>query len=211
MNEPWDEQYKKMWDNRYKDEQYAYGKEPNLFFKEWLQKFKPGTILMPADGEGRNGVFAAKSGWDVTSFDLSIEGRAKALQLAKENKVILDYQVGDLNELNFEAGYFDAIGLIYAHFAANKKSAIHKQLSTYLKPGGVIIFEAFSKKQHEVKKNDPNAGGPADIDMLFSEAELLADFEGYKILMLKEEAAITDEGIYHNGKSEVLRFVGQKP
>jgi SAM-dependent methyltransferase len=211
MNQPWDEQYKNMWDNRYKDEQYAYGKEPNLFFKEWLQKFKPGTILMPADGEGRNGVFAAQSGWEVTSFDLSVEGRAKALQLAKENNVTLEYQVGDLNELNFEAEYFDAIGLIYAHFAANKKAAIHKKLSTYLKPGGVIIFEAFSKKQHEVKKNYLNAGGPADIDMLFSEAELLADFEGYKILMLQEEAAITDEGIYHNGKSEVLRFVAQKP
>ena len=60
---------KKKWDERYKEEKFAYGKEPNLFFKEWLPKFKPGSILMPADGEGRNGVYAAKLGWKVTSFE----------------------------------------------------------------------------------------------------------------------------------------------
>src|SRR4051794_3192290 len=116
MKESWDEQYKNMWDDRYKDQVYAYGKEPNLFFKEWLQKFEPGSILMPADGEGRNGVFAAQVGWKVTSVDLSAEGKSKALELAKEHQVTINYIVGDLEQLQFEKESFDAIGLVYAHF-----------------------------------------------------------------------------------------------
>ena len=109
------------WDERYKDREFAYGKDPNIFFKEWLPQFEPGSILMPADGEGRNGVFAARLGWKVTSFDLSIEGQSKALLLAKENDVTLGYIVGDLEQLRFEKKAFDAIGLVYAHFSAEKK------------------------------------------------------------------------------------------
>ena len=77
----------KFWNNRYRDQVYAYRKEPNLFFHEWLQKFGPGLILMPAVGEGRNGVFAATLDWTVTSFELSKEGKIEALQLAKERLV----------------------------------------------------------------------------------------------------------------------------
>ena len=80
MNQSWDEQYKNSWETRYKEKGHAYGEAPNLFFEEWLQKFEPGSILMPADGEGRNGVFAAKLGWKVTSFDLSEAGKTKALE-----------------------------------------------------------------------------------------------------------------------------------
>ena len=113
--------YKNMWDERYKEPTYAYGKGPNIFFKEWLEEFTPGTILMPADGEGRNGVFAACLGWKVTYFDLSIEGKQKALALAKKFNVTADYIVADLKQLDFNKESFDAIGLIYAHFAAEKK------------------------------------------------------------------------------------------
>src|SRR5438552_530605 len=109
-----------QWDERYKDHEFAYGKAPNLFFKEWLPKFKPGSIVMPADGEGRNGVFAAQLGWKVTSFDLSVEGQSKALQLATDNHVALEYIVGDLEQLTFEKETFDAIGLVYAHFSGDK-------------------------------------------------------------------------------------------
>lgn len=112
MNKSWDKEYKNMWNERYMDNDFVYGKEPNLFFKEWLQKFEPGYLLMPADGEGRNGVFAAQLGWEVTSFDLTEEGKLKALELAKENKVTIDYIVGDLEELQFNKESFDAIGLI---------------------------------------------------------------------------------------------------
>ena len=198
------------WDDRYKDPEFAYGKDPNIFFKEWLTTFEPGAILMPADGEGRNGVFAAGLGWQVTSFDLSMEGQSKALQLAKEYNVMLKYVVGDLEELEFERETFDAIGLIYAHFPAERKAAFHRKLSDCLKPGGILILEAFSKKHLEYVELDPKIGGPKDIDMLYSESEILADFEHYEVLKLAEEETLLNEGKYHIGKGSVIRFAGRK-
>ena len=198
------------WDERYKDDDFAYGKDPNLFFKEWLPKFDAGSILMPADGEGRNGVFAAQLGWKVTSFDLSITGQSKALRLAKEQGVSLEYIVGDFEQLQFEQEGFDAIGLVYAHFPSENKSMFHKKLNDYLKPGGIIIFEAFSKRHIHFKKLDPKVGGPMDIDMLFSKTEITTDFENYEALMLEEEEILLNEGKYHIGKGSVIRFVGRK-
>ncbi|MET3880239.1 methyltransferase domain-containing protein [Chitinophaga sp. OAE865] len=210
MNQSWDEEYKNMWDNRYKNTEYAYGKTPNLFFKEWLEKFEPGSILLPADGEGRNGVFAAQLGWRVTSTDLSAEGRSKALLLAEEQHVTIDYIVGDLEQLTFPPASFDAVALIYAHFAAGKKSLLHRKLNNFLKPGGIVIFEAFSKAHIHLKLADPKVGGPKDVDMLFSKAELTADFENYDIIMLEEAETLLEEGIHHTGKGAVVRFVGRK-
>ncbi|MDN5215816.1 class I SAM-dependent methyltransferase [Fulvivirgaceae bacterium BMA12] len=210
MNQSWDQQYKNHWEERYKDHEFVYGKDANMFFKEWLPKFEPGSILMPADGEGRNGVFAARLGWKVTSFDLSEAGQAKAWQLAKENGVVLEYIVGDLEQIQFEKATFDAIGLVYAHFSAVKKSIFHKKLDDCLKPGGLIIFEAFSKSHLTLNKRNPKVGGPKDMDMLYSEAEIMADFENYEILVLEEKEILLNEGKYHNGKGSVIRFVGRK-
>lgn len=201
---------RQKWDERYKAQEFAYGKEPNVFFSEWLRKFEPGSILMPADGEGRNGVFAAGLGWKVTSFDLSVEGQSKAVQLAKENRVTLEYIVGDLEQLGFQREGFDAIGLVYAHFAGEKKSAFHKKLSDYIRPGGIIILEAFSKRHVHFNKLDPKVGGPTEIDMLHSKEEIMADFENYEVLMLEETEILLNEGQYHIGTGAVIRFVGRK-
>ena len=165
---------------------------------------------MPADGEGRNGVFAAQLGWKVTSFDLSVEGQTKALQLAKEHAVMLEYIVGDLAQLKFERETFDAIGLVYAHFSTENKSVFHKKLNDCLRPGGIIVFEAFSKRQIDFIRLNPKVGGPVDINMLYSTAEIKTDFENYEVLMLEEEEVLLNEGKYHIGKGSVIRFVGRK-
>jgi SAM-dependent methyltransferase len=210
MMNQWDEDYKNLWDERYKSNAFAYGKEPNTFFGKWLLKYTPGSILMPADGEGRNGVYAATLGWKVTSLDLSAEGKSKALQLAEEFGVKLDYIVGDLDQLEFKNESFDAIGLIYAHFSAPKKSRIHQKLSGYLTPGGILIFEAFSKNHLTFIERNPKVGGPRDVDMLFSREEMLADFKDYDTIVLSEEEADLEEGPYHIGTGSVIRFVGRK-
>ena len=160
------------WDERYSDKDFAYGKAPNEFFKEQLLKHSAGAILMPADGEGRNGVYAATKGWQVTSFDQSVEGKNKALLLAKEQEVSLNYIVGDFEQLQFEQESFDAIGLIYAHFSADKKSEYHKRLQQYLKVGGIVVFEAFSKSHLAYREQNPKVGGPRAIEMLFSIEEI---------------------------------------
>jgi ubiquinone/menaquinone biosynthesis C-methylase UbiE len=204
------ELYKQLWDTRYGGMEYAYGKEPNLFFKEQLGNFHPGRILLPAEGEGRNAVYAAMKDWEVTAFDLSEEGKQKALLLAEEHSVSINYLIGDLEHLDFNKHAFDAIGLLYAHFLEDKKSMLHKKLDDYLKPGGVVIFEAFSKKHLSFAEANPKVGGAMDIKMLFSVEEIEADFSNYKIDLLEEKEIILKEGIYHNGIGSVIRFVGRK-
>jgi 2-polyprenyl-3-methyl-5-hydroxy-6-metoxy-1,4-benzoquinol methylase len=200
----------KRWNDRYNTEQYAYGEEPNLYLKEQLQKLSPGRILFPAEGEGRNAVFAARSGWTVSAFDISVEGQKKALQLAARNTVTIDYQVAELGTLSYTINQFDAIGLIYAHFPAGIKSLYHKTLDRYLRKGGVVIFEAFSKKHIDYVLKNEKVGGPKDIGSLFSLEEIKSDFANYSFRELEETEVWLNEGLFHNGLGSVIRFVAEK-
>lgn len=202
--------WKDFWNERYSKEEFAYGEQPNSFLKERLDKLKIGTILFPAEGEGRNAVYAAKLGWIVSAFDLSIEGQKKAMLLAEKNNVNIDYKVGELNTMDFQPNQFDAIGLIYAHFPANIKSLYHKTLDSYLKKGGVIIFESFSKKHVDYVTKNEKVGGPRDVATLFSIEEIKADFSNYEFERLEEIEIELKEGLYHNGIGSVIRFVGRK-
>ena len=206
MIDPWTER----WNERYRSDEFAYGIQPNNYLKEQLQKLNPGKILFPAEGEGRNAVYAAKCGWDVSAFDISSEGRKKALRLAEENNVKIDYRVGELGALNYTAGQFDAIALIYAHFPAELKSGIHKMLDKLLRNGGVVIFEAFSKRHIEYIARNKDVGGPNDIDVLFSLDEIRSDFSNYEVIELEEKEIELKEGAFHNGIGSVIRFTGRK-
>jgi len=206
LNDIW----KSRWNERYSQEAFAYGEAPNHYLQEQLTKLPVGSILFPAEGEGRNAVFAATIGWNVSAFDISEEGKNKAIKLSKKNEVTIDYQVGELEKLNFETEQFDAIALIYAHFPANIKSAYHKKLDRFLKKKGTLIFESFSKKHLDYVTANENVGGPKDIESLFSIDEIKADFPNYTILELVEQEIQLNEGLYHNGTGSVIRFVGQK-
>ncbi len=144
------------------------------------------------------------------AFDISKRGKKKADQLALDNQVMIDYKVGELQQITFDHGPFDAIALIYAHFPAKIKSVYHRTLDQYLIHDGLIIFEAFSKKHIDHVLKDEKVGGPKDVESLFSE-EIKSDFSNYEIIMLEEIEIELHEGLYHNGKGSVIRFVGKKP
>jgi SAM-dependent methyltransferase len=202
---------KEMWDSRYSNEEYAYGTLPNEFFRESLDKYKPtGKILMPAEGEGRNAVFAAKSGLDVTAFDISIEGKNKALKLADQENVTIDYQVGDFYELKLVDVQYDAAALIYAHFPPSLLSKYYRKIAELIKPGGMIMLEGFSKNHIKYQEKYPNIGGPKTLDFLFSKESIQADFADFEIIQLEEVEVALNEGIYHNGIGSVIRFIGKK-
>ena len=111
-----------FWNERYAQPDYAYGTVPNAFFAAQLRLRQPtGRILLPADGEGRNGVYAAEQGLEVHAFDLSEAGQHKAMQLADERRVAIDYKVGNFLDLGYHEGTFDVLALIYAHFPAGLK------------------------------------------------------------------------------------------
>ena len=182
-----------FWNSRYRGEEFAYGAEPNQFLREQLPVLftEPDgkKALFAAEGEGRNAVFAAKQGFDVTALDISEEGKKKALALAASRNVStrLSYLVGNVESTSFANDEFDMLVLIYAHFPAAIKSQCHQQLSTYVKPGGIVIFEAFSKKQLQFSSVNPSSGGPKDEAMLFSIEEITNDFHsGFETIMLEE-------------------------
>ncbi len=206
MNNEW----VNRWNDRYSKEEFAYGELPNEYLKEQLTKMSPGAILFAAEGEGRNAVFAATQGWHVSAFDISVEGRKKAMRLAAKHHVTIDYQVGELQPLQYQPGQFDALALIYAHFPAEVKSKYHKTLDTFVRKNGIVIFEAFSKKHLDYIAKNEKVGGTRDLASLFSIEELKADFSNYEVIELEEKEIELNEGLYHNGKGSVIRFVGRK-
>lgn len=194
-----------FWNERFGSEDYAYGTEPNQFYKEQLGKLAPGKILFPAEGEGRNAVFAAKQGWNVTAFDPSIEGKRKAEKLASLNRVSIDYQIDNYEFVDFPQESFDCIVLIFAHMHPFKRKEYHQKLMSFLKPGGTLILEGFSKKQIN---ND--TGGPRDVNMLFSKEELQSDFGLFSDLDIQETDVVLNEGPFHKGTSSVIKILGVK-
>ncbi len=198
------------WNDRYGAESFAYGEQPNEFLKEQLSKLSPGNILFPADGEGRNSVYAATQGWSAFAFDMSIEGKKKAMLLAAKHNTSVNYQVGEFDTLSYKPEEFDAIALIYAHFPADKKSGYHKKLTAYLRLGGTLIFEAFSKKHLDYATKNPAVGGPKESGMLFSTDEIKNDFQDYEIVELLDTEVELAEGEFHNGLGSVIRFVGRR-
>lgn len=195
-----------FWNERYAQKEYAYGRQPNQFLNENIGKLpQNGKILFPAEGEGRNAVFIAINGFEVVAFDTSAEGKKKADELAETFATTIDYKVGALSDLDFKANSFDAMVLIYAHFPKNSRREIHQQLERLLKPGGILIFEAFSKEQVHYF-----SGGPKDTEMLFSEVEVKDEFQNLEFDFLKTEIIKLNEGPFHQGKAAVVRFIGKK-
>jgi hypothetical protein len=106
---------------------------------------------------------------------------------------------------------FDLIVLIFAHFPVKKRKVYHPQLIQYLKPGGLLILEGFSKSHIEFNTVNERAGGPKDVSMLFSTTEMVEDFGDMEILSLREQTVNLQEGLYHVGDSAVVRLVARKP
>lgn len=196
---------KDFWNERYREEEFVYGTAPNIFFAEQLSLLKPGKLLLPCEGEGRNAVFAAQKGWSVQAFDMSEAGKEKAQKLADVKSVCLVYDIKDATSLDYADGSFDAIALIYAHFPPAARKSIHKKMKDLLKKGGKVIVEAFTPAQL-----GNASGGPKNLEMLYTEETLRADFEGMGIELLESLEIHLDEGKYHSGKANVVRLVATK-
>lgn len=202
---------KEIWNKRYDTEQYVYGKLPNRFFKENIGRLNEGSkILFPAEGEGRNVVFAAKMGHTVVAFDISKQGKSKAMQLAKEENVQIEYFVGELSEISLPEQFFDAAVLTSAHFPPHLRQKLHRDIGNLVKPGGFVILEGFSVENLKLRLQNPKIGGPDKIEMLFTKEMLVDDFETFEVVLLEETETELKEGLLHDGIAKVIRFIGKK-
>jgi len=194
-----------MWDQRYSDAEYAYGKEANEFLKQTVEKIPNGKVLCLGEGEGRNALFLAKSGYDVTAVDYSIEGLKKAEQLAKENNVSLNLIQADLTQHQFEKNYWQGIVSIYCHLPKDQQIKLFQKCVDALDKGGVFILEGFSPRQLKYK-----TGGPKNPDFLLELEDIKSGLDGLKIEVAHEIERDVVEGLYHTGLASVIQLIGVK-
>jgi SAM-dependent methyltransferase len=196
---------KEKWDQRYADKEYIYGTTPNILLKEFIDQHKPGRILFPAEGEGRNAVYAAVKGWQVDAMDFSNEARQKALKLAEKNNISMQYSVCNIMDFPFEKEYYDAIALIYVHLIPSMRKVIHQKVIDALKPGGHLILMAFDKQQ--IHKT---TGGPKSTALLYDKDMLENDFKVLKFLKFETTDIELNEGMLHKGISTNIQLIAQK-
>ena len=195
-----------MWDERYASDEYAYGTEPNDFLVTWLRNDTSGTALSIADGEGRNGVWLAEQGLEVHTFDGSRVGVTKALRLALSKKVTIDAVVDDMRTYEIAPSSFDVVVSIFAHTDAATRRDLHRRVVRGLRPGGVVILEAYSPAQLAF-----GTGGPKDVSLLVTTEMLRDEFDGLDIEHLVEIERDVVEGTLHTGRAAVVQIVARKP
>lgn len=200
-----------MWDTRFAQAEYVYGREPNVFLAEHHLLFPKGArVLSLGEGEGRNAVFLARYGYDVTAMDASEEGMRKLSRLAAEGGVLVSQRLVDVTQAELGTSRWHGIVNIFCHLPSGDRQALYAKIRQALKPGGVFLTELFTPRQL-----DYASGGPKDPDMLVEPAELIAAFAsspeaGFEILMAEEEVVTLDEGPFHQGPGAVVRFIARR-
>ena len=165
-----------MWHKRFSTDEYVFGKEPNDFVVEAARLMPKGKVLCIAEGEGRNSVYLASLGFDVTAWDFAQAGLDKTKQLADEKGIVVTTELRDLADINWEAEQWDAIVQIFGHFPQEVMERTLSGINKALKPGGYYISELYTKEQLAY-----GTGGPRNESMLINPKEMLEQFDGYFI------------------------------
>ncbi|AMN49743.1 MULTISPECIES: class I SAM-dependent methyltransferase [unclassified Psychrobacter] len=198
-----------MWNERYSEPGFAFGTEPNDFLEEQFQHIPAGgRVLCLAEGEGRNAVFLAEQGYQVTAMDLSDVGLNKALKLASERGVEIITQIADLADYQFGVGEWDGIVSIWAHMPKTVSQYVHAQIAPALKPNGVFIVEAYTEQQLDMEA----VGGPpaAQKERFNSLENLQTELAELEEIIGVEKQRMISEGKHHQGLSAVVQYVGRR-
>jgi len=195
-----------MWDQRYGEEEYAYGTAPNDFLASMAGRIPEGPVLCLAEGQGRNAVFLAKRGHAVTAVDQSRVGLERARALAAERGVRVEVVVADLADFEIEPGAWAGIVSIYCHLPTALRTKVHAAVTRGLQPGGMLVLEAYTPRQL-----DHRTGGPPVLELLYEPEELRAELAGLELEHFAEIEREVHEGRYHHGRGAVLQVLGHKP
>jgi len=192
------------WNDRYSDEEFVYGTEPNAFLVEHVSMLI-GPVLSLAEGEGRNAVFLAMRGFNVHGVDGSDVGLAKAQSLARARGAQIQTEVADLAVFEPAARSYGAVISISAHLPSVIRNRLYPLVENCLLPNGIILLEAYSENQLA-----RGTGGPKDSDMLMTVAKIEREFPNCEPILLRELEREVREGKYHTGMASVVQFIGKK-
>lgn len=198
---------KNFWNARYKKSGFRFGIEPNEYLVQQCKDIPfNGKALCLADGEGRNGVWLAKQGFNVTSVDISSEGMAKAKKLADEQGVSIQFDVADIKFYPFELQEFDLVVSIFFHTPSLLRQEIHQKVIKSLKPGGTFILESYAPAQISQR-----TGGPKEVELLLNLTDVLKDFSTCIVKHQFSGTRIVIEGDAHQGNAYVTQLTVKKP
>jgi SAM-dependent methyltransferase len=157
-----------------------------------------------ADGEGRNSVWLAQRGLEVTAFDVSPVGVEKARRLAAERGVQVRYDVASVYDWPWpEAAFVAAIFVQFADPAMRR--FMFERMAAALKPGGLLLLIGYAPKQLEYR-----TGGPPQVENLYTAPMLREAFASCQVLELSEYEAVLGEGTQHAGRSALIHLVARK-
>ena len=194
------------WDDRYSEEGYAFGTEPNDFLVDSASVLTTGDTLVLGDGEGRNGVYLATLGHRVITIDLSSVGVAKANQLAAQRGTSIDARVADLANFDMGAEQWDNIVSIFCHVPTELRRRVHAGIKRALRPGGRFLLESYN-----AANIGRGVGGPQSNDLTVEIAELESDFAGWKLEVHRAVDRQISEGKYHEGRSSTVQLLAVRP
>lgn len=200
-----------FWNARFSEDGFAYGTRASRLLMGFADLFRPGQkALVPASGEGRDAVFLARLGLEVTAVDISAAGLEKTAMLAEQNGVTVNCVEADLGGWDWPADHFDHLAAMFVHSPSAGRPGLHARYLATVKPGGHIFLEGFRPEQIAYQQSH-NSGGPPDVDMLFAADDIAADFAGTETLSLWTGIETLTEGPYHSGPAALLRAVFRKP
>lgn len=190
-----------FWDERFGGEDFAYGREPNELLRAEAHRIPKGRVLCLAEGEGRNAVFLASLGHEVTAVDFSREGLRKTERLARERGVTVRGVLADLADYEPEEG-FTGIVAIFAHLPLPARKRVHGWVPRVLVPGGVLVLEAYTPAQLA-----KNTGGPREPALFMTLEGLKTELAPLRFEIGREVEREIHEGKFHSGPSATVQVV----
>lgn len=195
---------KSMWNNRFGEEPELYGSAPNAFLVSVADAFPAGGRLLGlAEGQGRNALFLARQGFEITAVDSAAVAVAQLSVKAEKEGLPIATVVADLAD--YQPDPVQGVFAIYAHMAPEIRRAAYRRAWLALVPGGVFVLEAFTPDQL-----GRGTGGPPRADFLFGADELRELLPGASFQQLEECEVELDEGPFHRGVASVVRMVAVK-
>jgi len=180
---------RELWNDRYRQKGSVWGAEPNQFVVAYLSDLEPSRVLDLGTGQGRNAIWLAGQGHQVTALDISDVAIAQAKEIAADAGVEVEFIAADLKRWQPEPESYDLVLLSYIQAVEPARKLIHSKVATALAPGGMVFMIA-----HHIDNLEHGIGGPSLPDRLYDERMIAGDFPGLEIIENKAVIRHVDDG-----------------
>ncbi len=196
-----------MWEERFQSEEYVFGTSPAQFLVNHRDYLHSGQCaLSVADGEGRNSVFMAECGLQVTALEFAPSAIAKARKLAAQRDVTVDFQKVDVTAHDWPDQFDLVVGIFIQFLGPDARETLFQNMKSSVVPGGLMLLHGYTPEQIE-----HGTGGPPHAENMYTKALLHGTFADWDILENRSYTHEINEGSGHSGISALVDFVARKP